>query len=124
MFLTTADYANNEDSLLRVLKRQQKGTRHKYKDVEAKINDRETTVLRIYYEYASNERGGWTMGVNTVWLDSQGLMQDSLLNSQEHILSQWVEHIKNIKQYRIMFIKKELIEKAMSPHFGPAAAKN
>lgn len=124
MYLTTADYVNNEMSLLRALKRQQKNSKYRYKYVEAKAKDKNTTVLLIDYNYASNERGGWTMGVHTLWLDSQGLLQDSLLSSHSSLVSAWVEHIKNIKLYRISCIKKELIEKAMSPHFGPATAKN
>lgn len=124
MYLTVADYANNEVSLLRALKRQQKCTKYRYKDVQAKAKDQNTTVLIIDYDYASSERGGWTMGVTTLWLDSQGLLQDSMLSTHSTLVSAWVEHIKNIKLYRISLIKKELIQKALSPNFGPAAAKN
>lgn len=124
MYLTTADYVNNEDSLLRALKRQQKFSKYRYKDVQAKAKDKTTTVLLIDYNYASNERGGWTMGVQTLWLDSHGLLQDSLLSSHSSLISAWVEHIKNIKAYRISLIKKELIEKALGPRFGPSTAKN
>jgi hypothetical protein len=124
MYLTTSDYANNEMSLLKALKRQQKGSKYRYKDVQAKAKDQTTTVLIIDYNYASNERGGWNMGVTTLWLDSQGLLQDSLLSNHSSLVGAWVEHIKNIKNYRIMLIKKELVEKALSPNFGPPAAKN
>ena len=124
MYLTTSDYTNNEMSLLKALKRQQKCTKYRYKDVQVKIKDQNTTVLIIDYDYASNERGGWTMGVTTLWLNSQGLLQDSMLSTHSTLVTAWVEHIKNIKTHRISIIKKELIQKAMSPHFGPPVAKN
>jgi hypothetical protein len=124
MYLTPSDYANNEMSLLKALKRQQKGSKYRYKDVQVKVKDHSTTVLIIDYDYASNERGGWNMGVKTLWLDSCGLLEDSLLSTHSSLVAAWVEHIKNIKEYRISLIKRELIEKAMNPRFGHLAAKN
>ena len=118
MYLTNSDYANNEESLLRALRRQQKGSKYRYKDVQAKVKDQNTTVLIIDYNYASSERGGWSMGVTTLWLDSQGLLQDSMLSSHCSLVSAWVEHIKSYKAYRISFIKKELIERVFSPNFA------
>ena len=66
MYLTFTDYSNNEYSLLKALKRQQKGTTYRYIDVEAKRKNDRITDIYIHYNYASTEYSCWRTSVYIV----------------------------------------------------------
>lgn len=112
MYLTYIDYSNNEFSLLNALKKQQKGTKYRYTDVEATRKNDRLTIIDIYYKYASIEHSGWRSSVYRVEIDIYGKTDQTF--SKNEMTELWAEHIKKIKSYRTDQIKKELIQRALT----------
>jgi len=112
MYLTHTDYSNNEYSLLKALKRQQKGTTYRYIDVEAKRKNDRITDIYIHYNYASTEYSCWRTSVYIVEIDECGKSNQEY--SKNALTELWAEHIKQIKQFRADRIKQELITKTVS----------
>lgn len=111
MYLTFNDYSNNEHSLLKALKKQQKGTKYRYIDVEAKQKNDRITIITIHYKYASIEYSGWQSSIYRIEIDICGKTDKEY--SKNIVAELWADHIKKIKQFRTDQIKEELIQHTM-----------
>ena len=115
MFISHEDYANNEYSLIKALKKQYKTGRYRYKDVEATAYNNRITAITLTYIYSCVEYGGWRPSVTKILLNEKGEIEDDYaINSPLNDLTiAWAEHIKQIKLYRLSLIEKELLQRTL-----------